>query len=454
MDKVENPVGIARRVPGLIGLALTLSIAPAIAHLFGPTPKGWPWVLAWMLVALPQLIWCGFESRHQAAQRANTSIRQCGLSSAQGIAALAVILLATWKTANRAAIPNTWICLITLAVISIGIAVRLRAIRDLGEGFRDDIDLSPGHRLHVTGIYQKMRHPSEFGLLLILGGTAILAGSFLAGLVFLLASLPLSVWRSRREDQLLIDEFAEPAQRYQKTTPAWSVKLPVMAWIDRIKSYLKNLCQNIRRPLDLLIAISVLSAAIWYAEVWLRGWAGLDWISYFHLALPAGLTMFLFWVTHQADFRGPIRPYLFLAGIAGFSGVSYLLIRWGIYSHYGSAWAGLMVPESLSPSLRWLVMNSIYFTVTLIPPAFWLISRLFGIRLRLRNLALGLSLYLLAIPSAILVLHLIPHPGHADALHALKTGFCIPLLMIGLGLPFCYRGEQQIAPASKLGDYL
>jgi len=224
MDKAENSSGIGRRLIGLVGLTLTLSIAPAIAHLCGRTPGGWRWVFAWLLVTIPQLIWCGLESRHQTAHKANVIIRPCGLSSAQGIAALGVILLATWTTATTENLPNVWLCLAAPAIIAVGIGLRLRAIRELGEGFRSDIDLNPGHQLHVAGIYQKMRHPSEFGLLLILGGTAILAGSPLAGVVFLSVSSPLSFWRGRREDRMLVDEFGKPAQHYQKATPTWNLK--------------------------------------------------------------------------------------------------------------------------------------------------------------------------------------------------------------------------------------
>ena len=216
-----------------------------------------------------------------------------------------------------------------------------------------------------------------------------------------------------------------------------------MSWIDKVRSGLIERGKNSRRPPGSLIAISVCSAAIWYAEVWLRGWGGLHWTSYFHLALPLGLTMFLFWVNHQADIRSPVRSYLLLATLGVFSCAAYLLIRWGIYNHYGHTWAGLMLPDSLAPALRWLLMNSIYFTFPAVPPVFWLICRLFGIRFRVGALFQGVILYLTAIPAAVLLLHLIPHPGQADALHALKTGWCIPLLMIGLGWPFCFLPHRD-----------
>jgi len=446
MDMAERTSdSVTRSLIGLVGLTLALSIAPAIAYLCGRTPEGWQWLPAWSLVAIPQLIWCGLESRCHG----EPGIRPCGLSLAQGMAALVVILAAAWTASTSVDLPTVWIFLAASAIIAAGIVLRQRAICDLGDGFRSDIELNPGHQLHVTGIYQKMRHPSELGLLLILGGSTIVAGSLLAAGVFVFISLPLSVWRSRLEDRLLINEFGEPATAYREATPAWSLVTPIMTWIDAVRDYLKNLHLNIRRPPDLLITISLLSAAIWYAEVWLRGWNGLHWISYFHLAVPLGLAMFLFWVSHQTKFQNSVRNYLFVASLAGFSGFSYLIIRWGIYSHYGYAWAGLMLPESLSPSLRWLLMHSVYFTAPSVPPVFWLISRMFGIRFRRRDIMIGWILYLAAIPVAIFFLHLIPHPGRADALHAVKTGFCIPTMMIGLGLPFCFPFKRQgfITPA-------
>lgn len=99
----------------------------------------------------------------------------------------------------------------------------------------------------------------------------------------------------------------------------------------------------------------------------------------------------------------------------------------------------MVAPDGLPRPLRWLIFNSVYFSFALIPLAFWALSRAFGVLFQRNGLVKGYLAYLLAIPVAIFVLTIIPHPGTPDTIHAIKTGFCIPLLMIGLGLPFCFR---------------
>jgi hypothetical protein len=52
--------------------------------------------------------------------------------------------------------------------------------------------------------------------------------------------------------------------------------------------------------------------------------------------------------------------------------------------------------------------------------------------------------YFLAIPFAMLIIAVVRHKGQVDSIHAIKTGFCIPFLMAGLGLPFVFREREEI----------
>ena len=79
-----------------------------------------------------------------------------------------------------------------------------------------------------------------------------------------------------------------------------------------------------------------------------------------------------------------------------------------------------------------------------LPVAFFALSRFFGIRFTPAGLIAGLVVYGLAIPLAILVIRITGHRGAPDAIHTIKTGFCIPLLMVGMGLPLVFQKKEEI----------
>jgi protein-S-isoprenylcysteine O-methyltransferase Ste14 len=217
-EKMRRPLD--RVLLGLLGLTLLLSIAPAFAHIFGRLAPRSTWLYPWLLIAAPQFLWCGLES-HRQAQTLRGPSSLCPFSSAQGLAALLVIQLSMWTAVTHGKTPALISVAIALVIIAVGVSLRLSAIRALGERFRNDVAIHPGHQLEAHGIYGKMRHPSELGLLLILSGNVWLAASPPAAAVFFLASLPLSIWRSRAEDLMLIREFGSAGREYQQRTPAW-----------------------------------------------------------------------------------------------------------------------------------------------------------------------------------------------------------------------------------------
>lgn len=85
-----------------------------------------------------------------------------------------------------------------LLVVS-GLILRLAAIMALRERFVSDIVLIPP--LVRSGIYRHMRHPSEWGLLLIASGAPLWLGAWRTSVVGLLLLLLISVWRIRRENR-------------------------------------------------------------------------------------------------------------------------------------------------------------------------------------------------------------------------------------------------------------
>ena len=88
-----------------------------------------------------------------------------------------------------------------LAIFLAGAILRVAAMRTLGSRFSVWVILQENHRLHTTGCYRMIRHPSYTGVLLALVGWALtfrsIVGVLIAiGMVALLARSPLCTSRS------------------------------------------------------------------------------------------------------------------------------------------------------------------------------------------------------------------------------------------------------------------
>lgn len=73
-----------------------------------------------------------------------------------------------------------------LVPIAAGIALRVAAMRTLGDAFTSETAFVPGRPIVTTGLHRWTRHPSDLGLALYSAGVAWLGGSTLAGAFALL----------------------------------------------------------------------------------------------------------------------------------------------------------------------------------------------------------------------------------------------------------------------------
>jgi protein-S-isoprenylcysteine O-methyltransferase Ste14 len=114
--------------------------------------------------------------------------------------ATGLLLLAVHVTAIVAPGPSRMLGL-GLALIAVGIALRVTSIRALGGAFVSTTTAP----LHVvrTGPYRWMRHPSELGLLAAATGAAVLMTSIAAAGVIVLGLAPLILVRCAAEDRTI-----------------------------------------------------------------------------------------------------------------------------------------------------------------------------------------------------------------------------------------------------------
>ena len=189
-------------------------------------------------------------------------------------------------------------------------------------------------------------------------------------------------------------------------------------------------------------AVAFLAAAAWWLEVHLRGWDGLRWVGYFHIALPVGVALFIAWLNWHCRVTPPGKRVGYLVAVVAFATLAYQVVNWSLRWHFGgyAIWA----PFEDWPLTYKLSLFSIFAVFPALPIAFLAVSRLFGIRFTPAGLIAGLLAYGLAIPVAIFVIYITGHRGAPDVIHTIKTGFCIPLLMLGLGLPLVFQKREEI----------
>jgi len=107
-------------------------------------------------------------------------------------------------------------CGIPLALL--GLYLRVRARRDLGAQYSVQVETSAAHRLVTVGVYRRIRHPAYLGLLCLLFGIPLCAGS-LAGLLSAAAcGVPALVHRIRIEEEALQAWFGESYRTYAGQT--------------------------------------------------------------------------------------------------------------------------------------------------------------------------------------------------------------------------------------------
>ncbi len=104
-----------------------------------------------------------------------------------------------------------------VAVMWLGLVLRGWAIVALGASFRTTVEVDPGQAVVARGPYRWIRHPSYTGLLAILAGLGLAAGSWLSLAVCVVLPLPAIVWRIRVEEAELERVLGDAYRGYAAT---------------------------------------------------------------------------------------------------------------------------------------------------------------------------------------------------------------------------------------------
>jgi protein-S-isoprenylcysteine O-methyltransferase Ste14 len=99
-----------------------------------------------------------------------------------------------------------------------GLIIRWIAILQLGSSFTVDVAINNGADLKTDGIYEKVRHPSYSGMLMVITGFSITMCSLISFMVLVIPVTAAVLYRIGVEERALLEEFGENYSGYIKVT--------------------------------------------------------------------------------------------------------------------------------------------------------------------------------------------------------------------------------------------
>ena len=99
-----------------------------------------------------------------------------------------------------------------------GLIIRWISIIQLGKSFTVDVAITDVAKLKTNGIYERVRHPSYLGLLLIIIGFSVTLSSFYSFLVLAVPVFLAISYRISVEEKVLISEFGDSYLEYKTKT--------------------------------------------------------------------------------------------------------------------------------------------------------------------------------------------------------------------------------------------
>jgi protein-S-isoprenylcysteine O-methyltransferase Ste14 len=99
-----------------------------------------------------------------------------------------------------------------------GLGVRWTAIVALGKSFSSNVAIRESQKLHRTGLYRFVRHPSYLGLLLVFVAIGLHSCSWTAFAVVLVPTTAAVLYRVHVEELALRKAFGADYVAYSRTT--------------------------------------------------------------------------------------------------------------------------------------------------------------------------------------------------------------------------------------------
>lgn len=191
-----------------------------------------------------------------------------------------------------------------------------------------------------------------------------------------------------------------------------------------------------------LTLLSLLCGLLWRIEVEYHGWTGLIWLGYFHWAIPVGFGLFLIWAKGFLELDANKRVLFNVATIV-FGVLVYCGLEISLSYFFSQGPSGYVMVISTPPWKYHVYQNAFYFIIPLMPVGTFLILKLFGKNVGAKRLLLSIVCIIFSIPFSTFLLELVNHKGGADYIHAIKSGFLIPLWCFSMGLLFVGKSTPK-----------
>lgn len=105
-----------------------------------------------------------------------------------------------------------------LLALLAGLIIRWTSIIQLGKSFTVDVAITEIAKLKTDGIYERIRHPSYTGLLLIVTGFSLIMSSLYSFLALVVPVFMAISYRIGVEEKLMINEFGDSYRQYKIKT--------------------------------------------------------------------------------------------------------------------------------------------------------------------------------------------------------------------------------------------
>jgi len=118
-----------------------------------------------------------------------------------------------------------WLRWIGVGLTSVGVILVAWTNYALDKNFSTTLRVREDHTLVTAGPYQWVRHPMYTAILMLLIAVSLLSANWFIGLSTLPFIVVIMIWRTRKEEAMLIDKFGDAYRAYQQRTgqflPRW-----------------------------------------------------------------------------------------------------------------------------------------------------------------------------------------------------------------------------------------
>jgi protein-S-isoprenylcysteine O-methyltransferase Ste14 len=111
-----------------------------------------------------------------------------------------------------------WMKFASLLVLIFGLGLRWIAVLSLGKSFSSNVAIHAKQRVHKTGLYRWMRHPSYTGLLLCILAIGLHTRNWISLLVIFIAPAAALLYRIHVEEIALREHFGQEYIDYSRQT--------------------------------------------------------------------------------------------------------------------------------------------------------------------------------------------------------------------------------------------